>query len=114
MTIFVKIKHKTISMKKILIAAVALVIAFAPASLAQRPGGPRPGARPDTEKKDDKKDEPEKPAPELKVTAGLFGVAQHEKDWYFDIPDSSSAWPSTKRTGTSTFPTASLAAESWP
>ena len=88
MTIFVKIKHKTISMKKILIAAVALVIAFAPASLAQRPGGPRPGARPDTEKKDDKKDEPEKPAPELKVTAGLFGVAQHEKDWYFDIPDS--------------------------
>jgi hypothetical protein len=71
-------------MKKILIAAVALAIAFAPASLAQRPGGPRPGAKPDTEKKD----EPEKPAPELKVTAGLFGVAQHEKDWYFDIPDS--------------------------
>ena len=74
-------------MKKTLIAAVALVIAFAPASLAQRPG-PRPGAKPDTEKKDDKKDEPEKPAPELKVTAGMFGVAQHEKDWYFDIPDS--------------------------
>ena len=84
MTIFVKIKQKPLSMKKILIAAVALAIAFAPASLAQRPGGPRPGAKPDTEKKD----EPEKPAPELKVTAGLFGVAQHEKDWYFDIPDS--------------------------
>ncbi len=84
MTIFVKIKQKPLPMKRILIAAVALTIAFAPASLAQRPGGPRPGAKPDTEKKD----EPEKPAPELKVTAGLFGVAQHEKDWYFDIPDS--------------------------
>ena len=70
-------------MKKILIAAVALLVATAPATLAQRPG-PRPDAKPDTEKKD----EPEKPLPELKVTAGLFGVAQHEKDWYFDIPDS--------------------------
>ena len=85
MTIFVRINKKPVSMKKILVAAVALVIAFAPASLAQRPG-PRPGAKPDTEKKD--KEEAEKPAPELKVTAGLFGVAQHEKDWYFDIPDS--------------------------
>ena len=84
MTIFVRIKQKPLPMKRILIAAVTLAIAFAPASLAQRPGGPRPGAKPDTEKKD----EPEKPAPELKVTAGLFGVAQHEKDWYFDIPDS--------------------------
>ena len=78
-------------MKKILVAAVALVIAFAPASLAQRPG-PRPGAKPDTEKKDDKKDEPEKPAPELKVTAS----------------------PSTRKTGTSIFRTASSAAGSWP
>ena len=84
MTIFVRIKQKPLPMKRILIAAVTLAIAFAPATLAQRPGGPRPGAKPDTEKKD----EPEKPAPELKVTAGLFGVAQHEKDWYFDIPDS--------------------------
>ena len=84
MTIFVRINNKPLPMKKTLIAAVALLLAFAPASLAQRPGGPRPGAKPDTEKKD----EPEKPAPELKVTAGLFGVAQHEKDWYFDIPDS--------------------------
>ena len=84
MTIFVRINKKQLPMKKTIIAAVALLIAFAPASLAQRPGGPRPAAKPDTEKKD----EPEKPAPELKVTAGLFGVSQHEKDWYFDIPDS--------------------------
>ena len=70
-------------MKKILIAAVTLLVTFAPAALAQRPG-PKPGAKPDTEKKD----EPEKPAPELKVTPGMVGIAQHEKDWYFDVPDS--------------------------
>ena len=70
-------------MKKILFAAVTLFLSIAPASFAQPPGRP-PGAKPDTEKKD----EPEKPAPELKVTAGLVGVAQNEKDWYFDVPDS--------------------------
>ena len=84
MTIFVKINKNPKPMKRILIAAVTLLVTLAPAAQAQRPGGPRPAARPDTEKKD----EAEKPAPELKVTAGLFGVAQHEKDWYFDIPDS--------------------------
>ncbi len=31
-------------------------------------------------------DKTEKPL-ELKVTEGLFGVSQNEKDWYFDIPD---------------------------
>ena len=70
-------------MKKILIAAVTLLVTLAPAAQAQRPG-PKPGEKPDTEKKD----EPEKPAPELKVTPGMVGVAQHEKDWYFDVPDS--------------------------
>ncbi|MBO5563731.1 MAG: zinc-dependent metalloprotease [Bacteroidales bacterium] len=30
----------------------------------------------------------EEKAPELTVKPGLFGVAQHEKDWYFDVPDS--------------------------
>ena len=72
-------------MKKILIAAVTLLVTLAPAALAQRPGpGPRPDMKPDTEKKD----EPEKPAPELKMTPGMVGIAQHEKDWYFDVPDS--------------------------
>jgi len=70
-------------MKKILFAAVTLFLSIAPATFAQPPGRP-PGTKPDTEKKD----EPEKPAPELKVTAGLVGIAQNEKDWYFDIPDS--------------------------
>jgi hypothetical protein len=70
-------------MKKNLFAAVALFLTVATAAIAQPPGPP-PGAKPDTEKKDDA----EKPAPELKVTAGLVGVAHHEKDWYFDVPDS--------------------------
>ena len=79
-------------MKKILFAAVTLFLSIAPATFAQPPGRP-PGAKPDTEKKD----EPEKPAPELKVTAGLVGAS-----------------PRTKRTGTSTFPTACWAAGSSP
>ena len=70
-------------MKKTLFAAVVLFLTIATAAIAQPPGPP-PGAKSDTEKKDD----PEKPAPELKVTAGLVGVAQNEKDWYFDVPDS--------------------------
>ena len=71
-------------MKKMILAAVALLLAVAPASYAQRPGAKPAAGKPDTEKKD----EAEKPAPELTVTAGLVGVAQHEKDWYFDVPDS--------------------------
>ena len=70
-------------MKKMILAAVALLVAIAPASFAQRPA-PRGDKKPDTEKKEDA----EKPAPELKVTAGMVGIAQHEKDWYFDVPDS--------------------------
>ena len=68
------------SMKRIVIIVVAIMMA-APLALAQ-PRGPRPG-NPDAEKKE----EAEKPAPELKVTAGLFGVSHNDKDWYFDVPD---------------------------
>ena len=67
-------------MKRIVIIVVAIMMA-APLALAQ-PRGPRPG-NPDAEKKE----EAEKPAPELKVTAGLFGVSHNDKDWYFDVPD---------------------------
>ncbi|MBQ6286497.1 MAG: zinc-dependent metalloprotease [Bacteroidales bacterium] len=69
-------------MKRILIAAVAIMMATAPVAFSQPKGG-RP-AKPDTEKKA----EEEKPAPELKVTPGMFGIANHEKDWYFEVPDS--------------------------
>ena len=70
------------NMRKVLYAAVAVMMATATLSVAQPRGG-RPG-KPDAEKPA----EAEKPAPELKVTPGLFGVANHEKDWYFEIPDS--------------------------
>ncbi len=69
-------------MKRFLIAAVAVMITAGMCVFAQ----PKPGraGKSDSEKKE----EAEKPAPELKVTPGMFGVAHNEKDWYFDIPDS--------------------------
>ena len=66
-------------MKKHLIAFVALMAALAPAALAQRNGaGP---AKPEAEKTSES-------TPELTFTPGLYGVARHENDWYFEIPDS--------------------------
>ena len=66
-------------MKKHLIAFVALMAALAPAALAQRNGaGPD---KPEAEKTSES-------TPELTFTPGLYGVAQHENDWYFEIPDS--------------------------
>ena len=62
-------------MKRFLVAAVALFVAASPASLAQKPEPP-------------KKEDSPKPVPELVVTKGLVGVSHHEKDWYFDVPDS--------------------------
>ena len=70
-------------MKRFLLATVALFVVAAPVSLAQKPG-PRTGKNAETEKKET----PEKPEPELTVTAGMVGVSHHEKDWYFDVPDS--------------------------
>ena len=70
-------------MKRFLLATVALLVVAAPVSLAQKPG-PRTGKNAETEKKET----PEKPEPELTVTAGMVGVSHHEKDWYFDVPDS--------------------------
>ncbi len=69
--------------KRILLTTVALLVAAAPLTLAQKPG-PRNDKKADTEKKE----APEKPEPELTVTDGLVGVSHHEKDWYFDVPDS--------------------------
>ena len=69
--------------KRILLTTVALLVAAAPLTLAQKPG-PRNEKKADTEKKE----APEKPEPELTVTDGLVGVSHHEKDWYFDVPDS--------------------------
>ena len=69
--------------KRILLTTVVLLVAAAPLTLAQKPG-PRNEKKADTEKKE----APEKPEPELTVTNGLVGVSHHEKDWYFDVPDS--------------------------
>ena len=46
--------------------------------------GRKPASAPDSSKENDKKEAPLA----LTVKAGLHGVAQHEKDWYFDVPDS--------------------------
>ena len=46
--------------------------------------GRRPASAPDSSKENDKKEE----AVELSVKSGLLGVAQHENDWYFELPDS--------------------------
>lgn len=67
-------------MKKAVIAFVALMMAAGPVAFAQRAGAP---AKPDPDKTEEKE-----AAPALTVKPGLFGVSQHEKDWYFDIPDS--------------------------
>ena len=70
--------------KKILTVLSALAIICFSAQAQGR--GPRAGApakdakEAPAEKKED--------APELNFKPGLFGVAQHEKDWYFEIPDS--------------------------
>ena len=66
-------------MKKHLIALAALVVALAPAAFAQR--GNAGSAKPESEKESES-------APALTFTPGLFGVAQNENDWYFEIPDS--------------------------
>ena len=44
----------------------------------------KPASAPDSSQENDKKEAPLA----LTVKAGLHGVAQHEKDWYFDVPDS--------------------------
>ena len=66
----------------LLVASLALCLnAFA------QPGrGPRPGSDKDAPKEESKK---EAPAPvNLTFSQGLFSVAQNEKDWYMEIPDS--------------------------
>ena len=75
-------------MKRMIMALVALTVALSPA-FSQPKGGNRPAHAPkDGKPAAEKTDEPEKKAPELKVAPGLMGVSHHEKDWYFDVPDS--------------------------
>ena len=46
--------------------------------------GRKPASAPGSSQENDKKEAPLA----LTVKTGLHGVAQHEKDWYFDVPDS--------------------------
>ena len=76
-------------MKKFLSAMAALSLAVSLTVTAQPPRPSRgPQGAKDEKAQSEKKDQPEKKEPELKVTPGLYGVSNHEKDWYFDIPDS--------------------------
>ena len=70
-------------MKKRCLAIAAFVLAFGLAAAAQG----RAPAKPADDKKADTEQEKKK-EPELSFKSGLFGVAQNEKDWYFEIPDS--------------------------
>ena len=65
-------------MRKHFFALAALMMALAPAVFAQRSDDP---AKPEAEKTAES-------TPALSFSPGLFGVAQHENDWYFEIPDS--------------------------
>ncbi len=64
-----------------LIATAALAL-----SLGAGAQGRKPAAKPaeDAAKETEKKEE----TVELNFTSGMLGVAQHENDWYFEVPDS--------------------------
>ena len=70
-------------MKKqiLLVASLALCLN----AFAQPARGPRPGADKDAPKE---KTEKEAAPVKLDFSKGLFSVAQNEKDWYMEIPDS--------------------------
>jgi hypothetical protein len=71
-------------MKKRFYVIVSMLLAMSLSAGAQppgMPGPPPPGARGENASQEKEK------TPELIFKPGLFGVAQHEKDWYFEIPD---------------------------
>ena len=63
-----------------------IVTALLALSLSAGAQGRKPADKPaaDAAKDGEKKEE----TVELNFTQGLFGVAQHENDWYFEVPDS--------------------------
>ena len=63
-----------------------VAMAFLALSLSAGAQGRKPAEKPaaDAAKDGEKKEE----TVELNFTQGLFGVAQHENDWYFEVPDS--------------------------
>ena len=70
-------------MKKQILLAASLALCLN--AFAQPARGPRPGADKDAPKE---KTEKEAAPVKLDFSQGLFSVAQNEKDWYMEIPDS--------------------------
>ncbi len=64
-----------------LIAAALLALSLSAGAQGRKPAD-KPAA--DAAKDGDKKEE----TVELNFTGGMLGVAQHENDWYFEVPDS--------------------------
>ena len=54
-------------------------------SLSAGAQGRKPAAKPEADAKETEKKEE---TVELNFTSGMLGVAQHENDWYFEVPDS--------------------------
>ena len=69
--------------KIITLVTLALLAGFTAGAQRRGPGAPDGGPKP----AEGEAPKQEKPV-ELKMKPGLFSVAQNEKDWYFEIPDS--------------------------
>ncbi len=71
-------------MQKRIVVLVTLALLAGFTAGAQRKGAPpADGPKPPEAKEAQKSEKPV----ELTMTPGLFSIAQHEKDWYFEIPD---------------------------
>ncbi len=71
--------------KQILLVAS---LVFCLNAFAQPGRGPRPGANKEDSKEKTEKTEKEAAPVKLDFKPGLFSVAQNEKDWYMEVPDS--------------------------
>ena len=75
-------------MKRVLYLIATMLLAVSLTAGAQGRGPGRPGAAPGPAGAPNASTEQEKEkAPELEFKSGMFGVAQSDRDWYFEIPD---------------------------
>jgi hypothetical protein len=72
-------------MRKAFYLIATMLLAMSLSAGAQPPG--RPGMPPAGGPRGENATQEKEKAPELTFKQGLFGVAQNEKDWYFEIPD---------------------------
>ena len=69
-----------------LIATMLLAISLTAGAQGRGAGRPAPGQGPAAAPGANTEQEKEK-APEMEFKSGMFGVAQSDRDWYFEIPD---------------------------